>query len=254
MKPEARGPKAGGTIRCEDVRPHLADYTLGTLPETDMAAVRRHLRGCGGCRAEASQLDQGISLFATAAHVTEPPPELKGRVMSALAEEWSEAPAATSAGRARRVRVLALAAVVATIAGSLAWGGFSQVQANRSRSDAASYRRFLGALGGRNVRVAVLEPASSTAIEGSAILYDSDRGQSWVLVLARAPGYSGTMEVSLSTPTGASIELRSMELESGGDASTWLVTSSDLSRYTTITLRSATGTVLATGLAVSEED
>jgi hypothetical protein len=254
MKPEAMGPKSGGVERCEDVRQHLADYTLGTLPETEMAAVRRHLRGCGGCRSEAAQLDQGISLFATAAHVADPPPELKERVMAALAEEWSEAPVAGPIRHAPLARALAVAAIVAAVAGSLAWAGISQVQATRFRNDAASYRHFLGALGGRNVRVAELESSSARAIEGSAILYDSDRGQSWVLVLVRAPGYSGTMGVSLSAPTGPSIELRPMDLESGGDASTWLVTSSDLSRYSTVTLRSASGALLASGAAVSEED
>jgi hypothetical protein len=237
---------------CEEVRQQLADFVLGTLPELEMAAVRRHLRGCGGCRADAARLDQGIALFATAAHVAEPPPELQDRVMTALAEEWDEAPTRrrlrTGAGR-----WLAVAAAVVALAAALAWGAFSQSQANRFRTDAASYRSFLGALGGREVRVAALRQASSTAFEGSAILYDSDHGQSWILVLARAPGYIGSVDVTISAAGGSSITLRPLQIDTDGEASSWLVTSSDISPYTQVTLRSSSGTLLATGAAVSQD-
>jgi anti-sigma-K factor RskA len=240
-------------MSCSEVRQQLADYTLGTLSELEMAAVRRHLRGCGGCRADAAGLDQGIALFATAAHVAEPPAELKDRVMSALAEEWSEEAPAPRWASSGAGRWLAVAAAVVALAGALAWGGFAQVQANRSRTDAASYRSFLGALGGREVRVAALRQASSTAIEGSAIVYDSDHGQSWVLVLAKVPGYSGSIDVTISSSGGSSIQLRPLQIDTDGEASTWLVTSSDLSGYATITLRSSDGTLLASGVAVSRD-
>jgi hypothetical protein len=241
-----------GEMACEEVRQQLADSMLGTLPELEMAAVRRHLRGCGGCRADAARLDQGIALFATAAHVAEPPPELQDRVMSALAEEWSDAPAGSGSSPGAG-RWLAVAAAVVAIAAALAWGAVSQVQANRSRVDAASYRSFLGVLGGRDVRVASLQRASSTAIDGSAILYDSDHGQSWILVLARAPGYSGSVEVTVSAPSGSSIQLRPLQIDTDGEASTWLVTASDISSYSKVTLRSSDGTLLASGLAVSQD-
>jgi hypothetical protein len=248
--PMSHGPARPMT--CEEVREQLADHMLGTLPELQAAAVRSHLRGCGACRADAARLDQGISLFATAAHAAEPPAELKERVMGALAEEWSEAPAERP--RAPVSRWLAIAAAVLAFAGVLAWAGFSQVQAaTRSRNDAASYRSFLGALGGRNVRVAVLKSASSAALEGSAILYDSDRGQSWILVLARPPSYTGAVEVSVWVPGGPAIQLRPLKIDAAGDASTWLVTSSDISRFTHVTLRSPDGAVLASGVTVSED-
>jgi hypothetical protein len=253
MKREPPTSQASPTrpMTCEEVREQLADHMLGTLPDLQAVAVRRHLRGCGACRADAARLDQGISLFATAAHAAEPPVELKDRVMSALAEEWSEAPPQ----RPRRpvARWVALTAAALAFAGVLGWAGFSQVQASRSRNDAARYRSFLGALGGRNVRVAVLKPVSSTAIEGSAILYDSDRGQSWILVLARTPSYTGAVDVSVWVPGGPSIRLRPLQIDAAGDASTWLVTSSDISRFTHVTLRSPGGAVLASGVTVSED-
>jgi Putative zinc-finger len=255
MKSERRRPKGGlGTeMACEEVRQQLADSMLGTLPEPEMATVRRHLRGCGGCRADAARLDQGIALFATAAHVAEPPPELQDRVMTALAEEWSEVPAGSGSRPGGSVRWLAVAAAVLAIGAAVSWGAYSQVQANRSRTDAASYRSFLGALGGREVRVAALRPSSSTAIEGSAILYDSDHGQSWILVLARAPGYLGSVDVTVSSAEGSSIHLRPLQLDSDGEASSWLVTSSDISPYTNVTLRSSDGALLASGVAISQD-
>jgi hypothetical protein len=255
MKPERAGwrRRSPDILGCDEVREQLADAILGTLDQPDLAAVRRHLRGCGSCRAEAAELDKGIALFATAAHEEQPPPELEQRVISALADEWSEAPAIARPGLRPR-RWLAVAAAVVALAGALSWAASAQVLSNRFQADAASYRHFLEALGGRNVRVAVLKPGTNMEVDGSAILYDSDRGQSWVLVLARVPGYTGMVRVTLSSSTGRSIELRPMQIDSGGDASTWLVTSSDISSFTTITLSGPGGSsVLASGVAVSED-
>jgi hypothetical protein len=236
-------------MNCEEIREQLPDYALGTLSDTEMAAVRRHLRGCAACREEASTLDRGVAMFATAAHATPPPEDLKDRVMSVLAEEWKEAPSAQVPGRGPRFRVGAVAAAIAVLSGALAWGGVAQSRANRFHGDATTYRQFLQALGGRDVRVAILSPRAS-GVEGSAILYDSDVGQSWILVLARSPAYRGTVTVTLASPGGASITLRAIEMSPDGEGSTWLVTSVDISRFTRITLAGPDGRVLATGSAV----
>ena len=55
-------------MSCEEIQAQLPDYTLGTLSETEAAAVRRHLRACTGCRLEARTLDEGVAMFAGAAH------------------------------------------------------------------------------------------------------------------------------------------------------------------------------------------
>ena len=78
------------SMSCDAVRQQLPDYVLGTLSETETAAIRRHLRGCASCREDATELDQGVALFAGAAHVAEPPPDLKERVLAVLEEEWAE--------------------------------------------------------------------------------------------------------------------------------------------------------------------
>src|SRR5438128_6996705 len=126
-------------MTCDAVRERLPDHTLGTLPETEEMAVRRHLRGCAGCRAEATTLDEGMAMFASAAHAVPPPPELKERVLSALADEWSESPAASAPGRAAAWWRLVAAAAVVLLVGALAWGGLATARASRLRAQAKGF-------------------------------------------------------------------------------------------------------------------
>ncbi|HJP64855.1 MAG TPA: zf-HC2 domain-containing protein [Actinomycetota bacterium] len=236
-------------MNCESVRELLPDHTLGTLSDLQDADVRRHLRGCASCRAEATALDEGMSLFASAVHAAEPPSELQGRVMEVLSEEWAESERPTR----RPVRWLAMAAAVVIVVGSVAWAGASQIRQSQLASQAESYQAFLHALGGRDVRVATIQPRSSSSMEGSAVLYDSDRGQSWVLVLLRAPGTTGTANVTLIGTTG-NIALRPVELAEDGDGSTWLVTSADISTIRSVRVTDASGNVLGFGTAAPADD
>jgi Putative zinc-finger len=243
-------------MKCEDLRQQLPDYTLGTLSETETAAVRRHLRGCAACRAEADKLDQGVALFASVAHAVEPPAELKQRVMSVLADEWRE-----TEGRAwkppRRGVVLhwqALAAAFVILAGILVFAGYSQARAGRFQQDASSYRQFLHSLGGEEVRVATLKPSGDQIVDGSAILYDSDKGQSWVLVIIRAPGLSQPIRVTLSSPGGHSIRMPfPLQPDAEGGGSTWLLTSTDISRFNQVQLTAPDGSLVAAGTATAED-
>ena len=246
-------------MNCESVRELLPDHTMGTLVDEESSALRRHLRGCSSCRVEAAALDEGMALFASAAHVTDPPPDLQRRVLSVLEEEWVDAPAPPRF----RVRWLALAAAVVVLAGALTWAGVAQLTANRRgdevaqvrslaaklEEDATSYRQFLKALGGRDVRVATLASTTADALEGSAILYDSNRGQSWVVVFVRAPGSSGTMHASLVRPDGRTIKLFPIDLADDGDGATWMVTSADISTIRRVEIADDSGRLLARGVA-----
>jgi anti-sigma factor RsiW len=238
-------------MSCEEVREQLPDYSLGTLSDIEAAALRRHLRGCAGCRAEATKLDEGVGLFASAAHAMDPPEDLKDKVLHVLDEEWQEAP--EQKARVRRLGFVswpAVAAVLVLLAGALVWGGVAQSNAGRFQADATSYQQFLHALGGKDVRVATLAARSSQVIQGSAVLYDSDRGQSWALVMAHAPGYSGSLNVVLSAPGGRTISLRAIELDANGEGSTWLVTAADISSFKSVRLTDASGHLLASGTVV----
>jgi hypothetical protein len=239
-------------VSCEEVRGLLPDYVLGSLSEVEMAGVRRHLRGCSACRRDAATLDEGVAMFANAAHAADPPPDLKDRVMTVLADEWHEAPAVPRPLGQRLLRWPALAAAVVLLAGAVAWGAVSQTKADQWHQDAVTYQRFLHALGGHDVRVGVLQPRSHLALDGSAIVYDSDRGQSWALVLVRAPGFAGSLNVTLVSTDGHSIPMHPITMDQDGEGSTWMVTSADLSSFRSIRLTGPGGRVLATGTAQPE--
>ena len=123
------------------------------------------------------------------------PPELEERVLSVLAEEWTETPSDRAPARADGLAPwLAVAACLALLAGALAWGAGAQRSSDRtprrSRRSRATRRRTgtsCTRLGGTAVRTATLTPQPGSAVTGTAVLYDSDVGQSWVLVLARQP-------------------------------------------------------------------
>lgn len=232
-------------MSCNEVREQLAEHLLGSLDGGADLQVRRHLRGCTGCRREMAALAEGVSTFARAAHELDPPAGLKDRVLGVLREEWSEA---SSSRTPRRQRTwIAWAAVAAVLAASFAWGGVSMARANRFEAAAGKYEDFLGALGGENVRVGTLRPTGSGDLEGSAVVYDSKVGQSWVLILVRAPGMDGNATVTLSSAEGRTISMHRLEFAQGGEASSWLVTSSNLKAFDSVTIRDpVSGSVLAT--------
>jgi len=171
--------------------------------------------------------------------------------MAALADEWTEAPAPKGRRPGFLLRWPVIAAMLAILAGALAWGGLATAHERGLRPDATSYRQFLQALGGKDVRVANLAGHGTVVVEGTAVLYDSDNGQSWVLVMARAPGYSGgPLAVTLSSKDGRSITLHPLQIDAEGTGSTWLVTSANIARFNGVQLRSPGGEVLASGIVI----
>ncbi len=228
-------------MRCEEVREQLAEHLLGTLDEHVDAEVREHLRGCASCRTEMGALADGVATFAAAAHDVDPPEELRERMLTVLQQEWVESmPEAVARRRSTWIwRAVAIAALVA----ALAWAGFSTVRASRSEESAEKYEALLGVLGGEDVRVGELRAAGSQELQGSAVIYDSKVGQSWVLVLVRAPGWEGSANVTLVAGGERTIDLREMEFGPGGEASTWLVTASDLTRFERVNVWNADGLI-----------
>jgi anti-sigma factor RsiW len=220
-------------VTCDETREHLADHLLGTLEPDADGAVRRHLRGCASCRAEMTALAEGVTTLAAASHDVAPPPELRGRVLDVLTEEWSAAEPARSRWRAanRSWRVAAAAA----LAVALGWATVATIRAADLQDDAARYRAFVDAMGGEDVNVAEFRPAGPGELDGDVVIYESERGPSWVLVLVRAPGREGVANVTMRAGERR-IDLRPVEFGPGGDGSTWLVTSSDLTEFDTVNL------------------
>ncbi len=222
-------------MTCEKVREQLAEHLLGTLDATVDGEVRVHLRGCGSCRAELRAMADGVGTFAAAAHDVDPPGDLRQRVLTTLDEEWaSAAPARIRSGRPGRV------AVIAALAAALAWGAVATVLAFNYEEAADRYEAFLARLGGENVRVGALRAEGSQDLQGSVVIYESNVGQSWALVLCRAPGWEGTVNVTMLAGERR-IDLHPMELGPGGEGSTWLVTSSNLASYDRVNLWDESG-------------
>lgn len=215
-------------MRCEEVREQLAEHLLGTLEDAANVEVRRHLRGCASCRAEMRAIADGVGTFAAAAHDVDPPEELRGRIRAVLDDEWAAAPVAATRRRGAR---LGRIAGIAALAAALAWGTVATVRAARYEEAAEKYETFLAELGGQDVRVGTFRVAGPRDLEGSVVIYESRVGQSWVLVLCRAPGWEGAVNVTMLAGEDDRIDLRPLEFGPGGEGSTWLVTSSDLTSY-----------------------
>ena len=228
---------------CEEVRERLPEHVLGTLDETHDLAVRRHLRGCAGCRREMAALGDGVALFARAVHDRTPPPELKDRVGTALAQEWKDAPAAES--RRPRLTWLSAAAAVVVVVSALSWGLVQHHRASVIAADASSYNKLLATLGGKEFRIGTLQAAPGKTVEGSVVAYDSSHDQSWMAVFVRAPGVTGLARATLKAADGRTIELSPLEIATDGSGSAWLVTSTNLAEFDRLTVTAPDGSELA---------
>jgi anti-sigma factor RsiW len=228
---------------CDEIRERLPEHLLGTLEGADDLSVRRHLRGCAGCRREMTALGEGVALFARASHDRTPPPELHDRVKTTLEQEWNDAPAVPGPHRSRAW--LAAAAAILVVVASLGFGVAQRHQAGLVAEDASSYVHLIHLLGGTEFRVGTLVPASGRTVDGSVIAYDSSRDQSWVAVFIHAPGVTGEATAILHSPDGSTITLKPLTIADDGAGSTWLVTATKLGQFDHLTVTAPDGTPLA---------
>jgi hypothetical protein len=234
-------------MTCEEVRERLPEHVLGTLDDVSDLAIRRHLRGCAGCRHEMDALGEGLALFARAAHDTEPPPELEDRVMTTLADEWRDASPtnATPARGAARWAWLTAAAVAVALVLSLTWGIGQRHHAD-SLIAADRYTQLLSILGGKEFRAGTLTAAPGLRVQGSAVVYDSHEGQSWAAVFVRGSDLHGPATATLHSEDGRAVDLYDVHFQRDGSGSAWLVTAMDLQDFDRITITGADGHVIAT--------
>ena len=231
-------------MTCDEVRELLPEHLLGSLEGSDDLEVRRHLRGCAGCRAEMTGLADGVASFARAAHDRTPPSDLRDRVMTTLDQEWRAAD--EQAIHTRNRSWIGKAAAVLAIVAALGWGASQAHRASVAAADAGSYASLLTTLGGKEFRIGQLHSRNGHLVfEGSVVLYDSHQGQSWGIVLVRAPGVTGEAAATLTADDGRTINVGTLKFQTDGDAAAWLVTSSDLTPFTHLTITAVDGTVLA---------
>ncbi len=233
-------------MTCDEVRERLPEHVLGTLDDVSDLAIRRHLRGCAGCRREMEVLGEGLALFAHAAHDAEPPPELEDRVLGTLADEWRDASPspARSARAGTRWAWLTAAAVLAALVLSLTWG---LGQRHHAETLVASdrYTQLLHILGGKEFRAGTLTATPGMSVGGSAVVYESHEGQSWAAVFVRGPGLHGPATATLHAADGRAVDLY-VHFQRDGSGSAWLVTGMDLQGFDRITVTGPDGRVIAT--------
>jgi hypothetical protein len=232
-------------MTCDRVRELLPEHVLGTLEEPDDLAVRRHLRGCAGCRAESSALADGLAAFAVAAHDRPPPPHLQDAVRTVLEEEWRDAPTIPTRPRRRGLRWLAAAAAVAVVA-SIGFGLAQMRRASVASEGAQSYERLLEVLGGKEFRVGELEAVGSRPLEGSIVVYDSHDERSWVVVFLKTSGVTGEAIATLSARDGRTIDTWPIQIDRDGQGAGWFVTSVELTGFDRVEIKGPDGAPLAT--------
>lgn len=106
-------------MTCVEVRDRLPEHALGVLRDEQLRQVERHLEWCAGCRKEEAEMLEGLAGVALAMPPVEPHPSLQERVIHAVAAASGRMRSAT--GR-RRLRLLAVGALVAAISAATAFG------------------------------------------------------------------------------------------------------------------------------------
>ena len=230
---------------CEDVRALLPDFVLGSTGDADDLEVRRHLRGCGACRRELEALHEGLQVFGSTME-RPAPPELRDRVMTVLADEWTEGDTARRpVPLPQRWRV----AVAASLAAAFLAATFGVIELGRAReeaADASSYRDVLETLGGTGFKVATLEAATTTPVQGSVVAYESSHDQSFVVVFVRTPELTGSGSLVVSRNDGTTWDPGPIEFDGDGDAAVWWVTDRNIDSMTGLTINAPDGSTLAT--------
>lgn len=236
-------------MTCAEVRERLPDHVLAMTPETEDLQVRRHLRGCAACRAELAALREGVEILSVAVPPTEPPTELRDRVLGTLEEEWRDARTPSAPSRLRAPWLVAAAATLVLVA-SVGWGLGQARRADRAQAGAASYERLLSTLGGTEFRVGSVRGVDGHDVRGSVLVYESVWGRSWGAVFLRAPQTADELTATLTGPDGLSLPFEALWTKDG-ETHGWLVTDADVGAVDRLTIRDASGRTIATARIAS---
>lgn len=123
----------------------MVEYVLGELPRADAEAFERSMASDAALAAEVQRLRNTLDLMPFAA-VTEPPPELRGKVLQAAERQSRSVPAAKPARPARRI-VWSRFAAAAAAAIAIGFG----IDSYRVRTELALQREVTAMLQEPNV-------------------------------------------------------------------------------------------------------
>ncbi len=250
-------------MTCVAVREQLPEFAVGVLGTGERVAVERHLQWCSGCRKEAAELGQGAATFAFALAPVPLPDDLGERVMSRIEE---------AAGRPRsrrRLRTAAAGAVAAMLAvAGLGWGAvmagraerFAERAAQAERQREAALDQFQGVLRtlpfqapATETYLGQLAPTLALGRGGGAVLQLVSPTQlDFVIVmvngLPRKPALR-PFRIVLRNTAGREIGAGTIaQLDANGGAEVFRqFETTDLTGFTTVLVRDASGRVVLEG-------
>jgi anti-sigma-K factor RskA/putative zinc finger protein len=250
---------------CAAVRESLAEHAVGVLSERDRRAVERHLEWCAACRKEAGELASAATSLAYALDPAQPPPGLLDRVLAQIGRLVR-----TPAFR-RRTRAAASIAIAATVAVSaLGWGAvmagraerfqvLAQQEADRQTLALQRFQKLFAAFQGRlgtglradETRLARLTPSQSGGGGGAALQLVSPSMLDFVMVHVSGlpPGGADLpYRVWLVDANGRAIRAgRLTSLDANGGGEVFHEFDTDLTPFTTVEVRDASGAVALRG-------
>jgi hypothetical protein len=250
-------------VNCVAVRDQLPELAVGVLSERERVALERHLQWCAGCRKEAAELGEAAATFALALAPAPLPDGLEDRVVAGVGR------AAARPKSRRRTRTAIAAIIAAAIAvASLGWGAvmagkaqrFAEraAQAEQARSQAlAQFQHVLDTLPFQaradETHLGQLAPTPAIQQGGGAVLQlVSPTRLDFVIVivngLPRDPKLA-PYRVTLRDAGGRVLQggtIAELDADGGGQAFRQF-RNTDLTGFTTVLVRDASGRVVLKG-------
>jgi hypothetical protein len=250
---------------CATVREHLAEFAVGVLSGRDRRTVERHLEWCAGCRKEAEELSGAAAGLAYALEPAPLPAGLLTRVLAGI-RRLVRGPAL-----GRRTRTAASLAIAAAVAiSALGWGAVMAGRAERyqvlARQEVDRQTRALQqlqkvfqALQARlgtelradETRLARLAPALGGLGGGAALQLVSPSIRDFVMVhVSGLPRDGSELPYRVWLVDGAGNAVRAgrlTTLDASGGGEVFHEFDTDLTPYTTVELRTATGALALRG-------
>ena len=206
-------------MTCDEIRELAPAYVLGALERDQERAVTEHLRTCPDVHAEVSELGGVVPYLSETVPLAEPPASLRGRIMTAAAEDQAARRASSAEGTAtgtaqtatppaspmpvrdtarvipmgparqpRNLRTWALG--IAAVLAIVALGGWSVVT-QQELSNARSYQQRLAAAlvqaGQPGSQVAVLASTAGPGAGPGGIAVMPAHGQGLLVVSGLSP-------------------------------------------------------------------
>ena len=197
-------------MTCEEVRDLLPEHLLGSLDDTSDARVRKHLRGCADAARSACAWR-----MASRPCPTPPMSRIRPRSCadtcsmscprSGTSRATTRTPASAPAAHGSAWRWLAVAAAIILVTVSLSWGVSQSRRAAGLQADAGAIKHCWTRSAARSSVWASCSRRTDRPLKGTVVLYDGEPGKdwnSWGIVMANAPDFSGEAHVRLRAERG----------------------------------------------------